>query len=176
MQGPLAMRRTATAAATPAAVLLVALVRSAGAGVDCTGWPEPCKSCTDEQQQVHYRCLGVGRGDGGEDGCDSARNCTWYADAGSNYWSGGSLQCVINLPVVTGRPGSQAYCCEGAQEEGTTGCYPLGALCPDCTFPDGWGSIIGWIVLLAVLLCCAGGGYLCFTRCCRKKGQSDSAG
>jgi hypothetical protein len=149
----------------PLMVVMVALlVRSADCSVDCTGWIEPCKSCTNEQQQIHYRCLSIGRGDGGEDDCNSRQNCTWYQDAGSNYWSGGSLQCTVDLPAVTGNPSAQSFCCEGGQEEGTTSCYPLGAICPDCLLPDGWGSVILWILLICVLLCCAGGCYLCFTR------------
>ena len=150
------------------AVALALLGGAAEGVVDCSGWPEPCAVCSDEIHTIHYQCLSIGRGDSGEDDCESRRNCTWYEEAGSNYWAGGSLQCVVDVPAVKGDPSAQPYCCETG---GGSSCYPLGTLCPDCLLPDGLGSTIAWLLFIAVLLCCVVGCYLCFTRQQRGKGK-----
>ena len=107
------------ATAIIALINFFALSNGCPAQCPCGAWPNPCEVCTPAEKANHYICLGRGR-NGGKQSCTAGNGgvsnvtCVWEDGQGSNFWSGGSNQCVI----------ARSACCESSDSDGR--CFQLG--------------------------------------------------
>ena len=123
--GPCAQMHSSLLWATAIAALMNIFTLSSGCPAQCLckGWSNPCEVCTLTEKENHYVCLARGR-NGGEKSCVAGNGgvtnvtCVWEQGQGSNFWSGGSNQCVI----------ARSACCESSDANGR--CFQLGQPVP----------------------------------------------
>ena len=77
----------------------------------CVAWG--CAACLPELRAHYYgACLTAGRSSwfGGRSACLATDGCAWNVWRGWNFWSGGSLQCVLDHPPCCETPGAESSC------------------------------------------------------------------